>query len=183
MPELITERLRLRRWSDDDVKAMTAINSDPEVMRWISDGSLSDSRRTAASIARYERSWDQNGFGLFAVELRASGQLAGFTGLAIPEFLPQILPAVEIGWRLGRQFWGAGLATEAARAVLAFGFEQRDLDRVVSIYQPDNTASGRIMRKLGMRLIDETVDPTCQRQVQVLAITAEDFRTGSTGNS
>ena len=76
MPELITERLRLRRWRAEDVEAMTAINSDPEVMRWISDGSLSDRDRTAASIARYERSWDQNGFGLFAVELRASGELA-----------------------------------------------------------------------------------------------------------
>jgi RimJ/RimL family protein N-acetyltransferase len=183
MPELITERLRLRRWSTEDVEAMTAINSDPEVMRWISDGSLSDRDRTAASIARCERSWDENGFGLFAVELRASGELTGFAGLAIPQFLPQILPAVEIGWRLGRQFWGAGLATEAARAALAFGFEQCDLDRVVSIYQRDNLASGNIMRKLGMRLIEETVDPTCQRRVLVLAITAEDFRAGSAGHS
>jgi RimJ/RimL family protein N-acetyltransferase len=183
MPELITERLRLRRWSSDDVPAMTAINSDPDVMRWISDGWLSDSHRTAASIARYEASWEVNGFGLFAVELRASGELAGFTGLAVPEFLPQILPAVEIGWRLGRQFWGSGIATEAARAALAFGFEQCDLDRVVSIYQPDNVASGRIMRKLGMRLADETIDPTCQRPVHVLAITADEFRASSKGHS
>jgi RimJ/RimL family protein N-acetyltransferase len=183
MPELITERLRLRRWSSDDVPAMTAINSDPEVMRWISDGSLSDSHRTAASIARYEVSWDVNGFGLFAVELRTSGELAGFTGLAIPEFLPQILPAVEIGWRLGRQFWGSGLATEAARAALAFGFEQCHLERVVSIYQPANVASGSIMRKLGMRLADETVDPTCQRPVHVLAITADEFRASITAHS
>ncbi len=179
MPELFTERLVLRRWRPDDVQQMTAINSDPEVMRWISDGSLSDSAKTAASIARYERSWDENGFGLFAVELRASGKLAGFTGLAIPEFLPQILPAVEIGWRLGRQFWGVGLATEAARAALAFGFEQCDLDRVVSIYQPDNVASGSIMRKLGMSLAEETIDPTCQRSVQVMAISAGDHARGT----
>jgi len=183
VPELITERLRLRRWSAGDVETMSAINSDPEVMRWISGGSVPDRQRTAASIARYERCWDEYGFGLFAVELRANGEFAGFTGLAIPEFLPQILSAVEIGWRLGRQFWGLGLATEAARAALAFGFEQCNLDRVVSIYQPDNVASGNIMRKLGMRLIEDTVDPTCQRRVHVLAITAEDFRSASTGHS
>jgi RimJ/RimL family protein N-acetyltransferase len=106
---------------------MSAINADPQVMRWIGDGSIRDERQTKAGIGACEREWDRHGFGLFALELRATGELIGFTGLAVPEFLPEVMPAVEIGWRLGRPFWGQGLATEAARAALRFGLIDRGL--------------------------------------------------------
>ena len=69
----------------------------------------------------------QHGFGMFALELRATGELIGFTGLAVPQFLPEVMPAVEIGWRLGRAFWRRGLTTEAAAAALRFGLIDRDL--------------------------------------------------------
>ncbi|GAA1797907.1 GNAT family N-acetyltransferase [Planosporangium flavigriseum] len=94
---LETSRLVLRRWRADDVAVMAAINADPEVMRWIGDGSVSTIERTAAGVAACERHWEEHGFGLFAVEVRDTGELAGFTGLATPEFLPEIMPAVEIG--------------------------------------------------------------------------------------
>jgi RimJ/RimL family protein N-acetyltransferase len=177
MNGLQTPRLLLRRWREDDIAPMAAINADPEVMRWIADGATADYERTAAAIAACERSWEERGFGLFAVEIRATGDLAGFTGLAIPTFLPEILPAVEIGWRLGRQYWGQGLATEAARAVLHFAFADRGLDRVVSIHQVGNDASARIMQKLGMRLDRQTINPSSGRPARVYAITRPEYDT------
>jgi RimJ/RimL family protein N-acetyltransferase len=167
---LTTSRLLLRRWRDDDVSAMAAINADPEVMRWIGDGTVADHEATAAATARVERHWEEHGFGLFAVEIRATGELAGFTGLNIPRSLPEIMPAVEIGWRLGRSHWGRGLATEAARAALDFGFTDRGLDRIVAIHQVGNDASERIMRKLGMHPDREITDGRGKR-VRVHAIT------------
>ncbi len=174
-----TPRLVLRRWRDDDIAPMTAINADPQVMRWIGDGSTRDEQRTRAGITACEHEWDTKGFGLFAVEVRATGELAGFTGLSVPDFLPEVMPAVEIGWRLGRQFWGQGIATEAARAALRFGLVHCELERIVSIAQVGNSASERIMAKLGMHLERETVDPTCGRPVRVHEITRADYVSGS----
>ena len=176
-----TPRLMLRRWREDDVAPMSAINADPQVMRWIGDGSIRDERQTKAGIEACEREWDRHGFGLFALELRATGELIGFTGLAVPEFLPEVMPAVEIGWRLGCPFWGQGLATEAARAALRFGLIDRGLDRIVSMAQAGNDASERIMGKLGMGLERETVDPTCNRPVRVYAITKADYVSAGQG--
>ncbi|MFD7707059.1 GNAT family N-acetyltransferase [Streptomyces sp. NPDC059785] len=159
MTEIHTPRLLLRRWTDDDLVPLAEIHADPAVMRWIGDGSVRDLERTAADIERWEEEWDEEGFGLFAVELLGSGELAGFTGLSVPEFLPEVLPAVEIGWRLGRQFWGQGYASEAAHAALEFALQDRGLDRVVSIARVGNNASVNVMRKLGMTLERETVHP------------------------
>ncbi len=150
---------------------MSVINADPEVMRWIGAGSVRDERQTRAGIEAWEREWDRHGFGLFALELRTTSELIGFTGLAVPEFLPEVMPAVEIGWRLARPLWGRGLATEAARAAVRFGLLDRSLERIVSIAQVGNDASERIMDKLGMVPERETVDPTCGRPVRVHAIT------------
>ncbi|MEU4209484.1 GNAT family N-acetyltransferase [Streptomyces sp. NPDC026206] len=156
---LRTPRLTLRRWREDDIAPMAAINADPEVMRWIGDGSVCDRRQTEDRIASWEREWEERGVGLFAVECRHSRRLAGFAGLSEPAFLPEILPAVEIGWRLGRPFWGQGLATEAARAVLDFALRDRGLARVVSVHAVGNTAAEGVVRKLGMRRERETTHP------------------------
>jgi RimJ/RimL family protein N-acetyltransferase len=120
-------------------------------------------------MAMWERGWDSEGFGLFAVEVRATGELAGFTGLSVPHYLPEVLPAVEIGWRLGRSFWGRGLATEAARAALDFGLTDRGLERIISVVQVGNDASERVMNKLGMRVERGTLDPNCGRALRIHA--------------
>jgi RimJ/RimL family protein N-acetyltransferase len=166
-----TPRLVLRRWGSGDVTPMSAINADPEVMRWIGDGSVRTEQQTRAAIEAIEHEWDSHGFGLFAVEVRATGELAGFTGLSVPDFLPEVMPAVEIGWRLGQAFWGQGIATEAARAALGFGLADRGLERIISIIQTGNNASERIAAKLNMHLERETVAPTCRRPVRVYEIT------------
>ncbi|MFF2848134.1 GNAT family N-acetyltransferase [Streptomyces sp. NPDC058001] len=172
---ITTSRLTLRRWRHEDIAPLATISGDPEVMRWIGDGSVRSLDGTRAAVEAMERAWDGQGFGLFAVELRESGELVGFTGFSVPEYLPELLPSVEIGWRLGRAYWGQGLATEAALAALRFGLKDRDLDRIVSVAQTGNDASERIMTKLGMRLDRELVDPSCGRPVRVYAVTRAEF--------
>jgi RimJ/RimL family protein N-acetyltransferase len=170
-PRIETDRLVLRRWDlQADLDAYAAICADPEVMRYIGDGRVATRDETAAKLEQFEQAWDDNGFGLFALERRDTGELIGNTGLAVPDFLPEILPAVEIGWRLARSQWRQGFATEAARAALAFGWEPVGLDRVVSVHVVGNDASGNVMQKLGMHLDRETVHPTNGRAVRVYAI-------------
>ncbi|MCT9093117.1 GNAT family N-acetyltransferase [Streptomyces sp. ASQP_92] len=159
MTEIRTPRLLLRRWTDDDLVPMADINADPEVMRWIGDGSVRDLEQTAEDIENWEEEWDEEGFGLFAVELLASGELIGFAGLSVPEFQPAGVPGVQITWRLARQFWGQGYASEAAHATLEFALQDRGLDGVISITHLSNTASENVSRKLGMDLVSEMRHP------------------------
>ncbi|MGW3626239.1 GNAT family N-acetyltransferase [Streptomyces sp. NPDC000880] len=176
MTEIQTPRLLLRRWHDDDLVPMAEINADPEVMRWIDDGSVRDLEQTAEAIERWEEEWDEEGFGLFAVELLASGEMAGFVGLSVPLFLPEVLPAVEIGWRLGRPFWGQGYASEAAQASLEFALQDRGLDRVISIARVGNDASENVMRKLGMVPERQTSHPVYGFPLQVYAIDLTEYQ-------
>jgi RimJ/RimL family protein N-acetyltransferase len=167
---LETSRLLLRRWRSTDLEPFAAVTAQPEVMRYIHDGSTLDRAATAERLAAYRQHWDEHGFGLYAVEIKETGELAGFTGLAVPAFLPEIMPAVEIGWRLGRAHWGRGLATEAARRVVTHARAGLGLRRLVSIHVVGNDASARVMVKLGMTLERETVQPGTGRPVRVYAM-------------
>ncbi|THV41956.1 GNAT family N-acetyltransferase [Glycomyces buryatensis] len=157
--QLKTERLILRPFTEGDAEPFAAINADPEVMRYIGNGQPRDLERTREGIEKSVRDWDEQGWGTFAVEETATGELVGFAALAVPTFLPEILPAVEVGWRFKRDRWGRGYAPEAARAAIAFGFEEVGLDRVVSCIHSDNAASIRVAEKLGMTLERRTVVP------------------------
>ncbi|QMU78467.1 GNAT family N-acetyltransferase [Streptacidiphilus sp. PB12-B1b] len=176
MIRIETPRLVLRRWSDEDVHPFARINADPEVMRWIGDGSVRDEEQARRLVEQVEGLWEAEGYGLFAVELRETGEFAGFAGLAVPHFLPEVLPAVEIGWRLARPLWGRGLATEAARAALRYAFTDGGLERIVSICQIGNTASERIMVRLGMRPDRDTVRPGTDRPTRVYAMTRAQYQ-------
>ncbi len=165
--EITTERLRLRGWKPEDHAPFAAICGDAEVMRHIGNGATRTPAEAARSIRSFEHEWGARGFGLFAVERRRTGELIGFAGLSWPDFLPEILPAVEIGWRFSRASWGRGYATEAASAALSFGVHDLSLTDIVSVHQVANQASARIMRKLGMVFDRRTVDPTCGREVGV----------------
>ena len=173
MVELRTERLLLRQWRDDDLDALAPMYADPEVMRYIRDGSVQSREQTAEHLARMRRHWDEHGFGLFAAELVETGELTGWAGLAVPHFLPEVMPAVEIGWRLGRSFWGAGLATEGARAALRFGLVDCGLERLVSIRQVENVRSARVMEKLGLTFDRRTTVRGNGQLVDVYAISRE----------
>ncbi|MFE9798568.1 GNAT family N-acetyltransferase [Streptomyces goshikiensis] len=175
MTEIRTPRLLLRRWSDDDLVPLSEINADPEVMRWIGDGSTLDLDGTAEDIERFEDEWDEEGFGPFAVELLASGELIGVVGLSVPEWLPEVLPAVEITWRLGRSYWGQGYASEAAQATLEFALQDRGLDRVIAINRAGNDDSENVIRKLGMEPDRDTIDPEHGHLLQVHTIDLTEY--------
>lgn len=166
-----TDRLVLRRWRVGDAAAFAAINADPAVMRHIGHGYVLGRALSDELIARFEREWDQRGFGLWAVAPREDPErLLGFCGLTVPMFLPSVLPTVEVGWRLSREAWGRGYATEAARSALAFAFEERDMAEVITIIDPRNERSLRVAEKLGMQERPGRVHPSTRRRLRVLAI-------------
>ncbi len=147
-PVLETERLLLRRWRAEDLDPLAEMNADPEVMEHF-PATLSRAE-TALLLARLEAGFERDGYGFWAVELRANGALAGFVGLApVPADIP-FAPAVEVGWRLGRAYWGKGLAHEGAQAALAYGFGTLGLEEIVAYTAATNERSRRLMERLGM---------------------------------
>ena len=145
---LTTERLLLRRWRDSDRLPFQKINADPRVMKFM-PGFLAP-EVSDKLINRIEEHFDRHGFGLFAAELLAERKLIGFIGLSVPPLEAPFMPAVEIGWRLAFDSWGRGLATEGARAVVHYSFENLSLTSLVSFTVPENLRSRRVMQKLGM---------------------------------
>jgi RimJ/RimL family protein N-acetyltransferase len=166
-----TRRLLLRRWRPEDAAPFAEMNADPEVMRFIGDGRPLARDASDAFLARVEEEWEERGHGLWAVEERgAPGRLLGFCGLAVPMFLPQVLPAVEVGWRLRRDAWGRGLATEAARAAVAWGFEVLGLAEILTIVHPENARSLRVAERLGMTARPDRLHPVTRVRLRVLGL-------------
>ncbi|WP_322787772.1 GNAT family N-acetyltransferase [Hamadaea tsunoensis] len=146
-----TERLVLRDWLPTDHEPWAAMNADPAVREFL--GPPITREQADASIAYFQEALDRNGYGFWAVEVRGTGEFIGFTGLDdVDDFMP--FTGVEIGWRLARSAWGRGYATEAARAVLAYGFETLRLPEIFAITTTTNVRSQAVMRRLGM-----TTDP------------------------
>ena len=148
IPQLTTERLLLRGWRASDREPFAAMNADPEVMRHF-PGVL-DRAESDALVDRIGDHWRREGVGLWAVERNEDGRLLGFTGLSRMVFEAPFTPAIEVGWRLAREAWGQGYATEAARASLEYGFRELGLEEIVSFTVPANTRSRAVMERLGM---------------------------------
>jgi ribosomal-protein-alanine N-acetyltransferase len=145
---LHTGRLTLRSWEDRDRAPFAALSADAVVMQYLTP--LPTPEAANAWIDRQRAQFAQYGFGYWAVELRETGQLVGAVGLSRPSYQAHFTPAVGVGWRLARPFWGCGYASEAAEAALQFGFEQLGLDEIVAITIPANLRSKQVMRRLGM---------------------------------
>ena len=158
-PVITTDRLTLRGWDDEDLDAYATLCADPQVMRYIGRGDPQSRDQAATAMATFRAGWSERGFDLWCVTHRGEDTCIGFVGLHVPDFLPEILPAVEIGWRLARAAWRHGYATEAAVAARDFALGDVGLDRLVSIAHPDNRASTRVMRKLGMTFERATMHP------------------------
>lgn len=147
-PVLTTERLLLRRWSDGDREPFARMNVDPLVMEHFPRPLTRQD--SDALVDRIETSFEENGFGLWAVEVQQSGEFIGFTGLVLQTFEAHFTPAVEVGWRLAAAAWGHGYATEAAVATLDHAFGPLALEQVVSMTATTNLRSTRLMERLGM---------------------------------
>jgi RimJ/RimL family protein N-acetyltransferase len=142
-----TERLILRPWSDADREPLSRITADPRVMEFFPTVLTREESDTL--IDRCDAHYREHGFTYFAAELRATGELIGFIGIARTP-LPHLAPLVEIGWRLAFEHWNRGLATEGARAALRYGFERLNLPEIVAFTATGNVRSRRVMEKLGM---------------------------------
>lgn len=145
---LRTDRLVLRTWRVEDREPFARMNADPEVMEFFVSPMAPE--ESDAFVDRIEADFAQRGFGLWAVEEIASGMFIGVAGLIHQTFEAPFTPAFEIGYRLARQSWGQGYATEAAREALRYGFEQVGLTEVVSMTATGNLRSRAVLRKLGM---------------------------------
>ena len=143
---LDTDRLVLRPFLLSDFDAFAAIAADPETTRFI--GGVRDRVEAWRWMAATMGHWWLRGFGVWAVEERQSGQLIGRVGLQQPEGWPE----VEVAWLIARSHWGRGYATEAARAAIAYGFEQLHLDHIISLISQENVASVRVAEKAGEAL-------------------------------
>ena len=147
-PELVTERLILRRWRDEDREPFAALNGDPVVMEHF-PARLSRTE-SDAFVDRIEEKFDANGYGLWAVEAKDTGEFIGFVGLNPVPFEAHFTPALEVGWRLARAAWGNGYASEGGRASLQFAFATVGVREVVSFTSTTNVRSQAVMRRLGM---------------------------------
>jgi RimJ/RimL family protein N-acetyltransferase len=152
---LETERLVLRRWTEKDLEPFAAMNADPAVMEFLA--APLTRAQSEAFVDRIERTFDERGFGLWALERKDTGDFVGFTGLfPVRADIPP-KGEIEVGWRLARPAWGHGFASEAARAACAFGFGPAGLDAIMSMTAAVNVRSRAVMERIGMTY-DESSD-------------------------
>ena len=146
---LETPRLRLRQWRDSDVDPFAEMGRDAQVMACLPRLYTRDEAQ-----AIFERNRDfieERGYGFWALEEIGGAPFIGFVGIKDVLFDAPFTPAVEIGWRLARAYWGKGYASEAARAALAYGFEELGLDEIVAFLLAENQRSAHVCERLGMR--------------------------------
>ncbi len=146
-PEISTPRLRLRRLRDGDLDAFVALNADPLVMEFFPRPWSREESHDA--FQRVQEGFTERGFGVYTAEV--SGDFAGVVGLSVPTFQAPFIPCVEILWRLFPQFWGKGLASEAAGAVLQMAFHTLELQEVVAFTAAIHEKSIRVMERIGMK--------------------------------
>lgn len=150
MPTFVlkTPRMILRPWRDKDYAPYAALNADPEVRRyWAATLTMEESDTQAAE---FQKHIEEHGFGFWAAEAPGLARFIGFIGLKHVEPDLPFAPAVEAGWRLARNYWGRGYATEGARASLADGFGRLGLKEIVAYTVAFNAPSRRVMERIGM---------------------------------
>jgi RimJ/RimL family protein N-acetyltransferase len=148
IPSIETARLLLRRFTLADLdEYVQLIFADADVMRYLPRRDLPPRARAERTIAAFDNHWSQRGYGVWAVTDKITGQLMGHCGL---NFVPEA-GEIEVLYALRKDRWGQGLATEAARASVRFGFEQADLARLIALAVPENIASRRVMEHLGFQ--------------------------------
>ncbi|MGZ5032138.1 MAG: GNAT family N-acetyltransferase [Usitatibacter sp.] len=149
---LETERLLLRPFRGSDLDAYAVMSADAEVMKYIGTGVTLNRNEAWRSIAAMLGHWQLLGYGMWALELRETGELIGRAGFLDPPGWP----GFELGWLLGRNHWGKGYAIEAASAALRYAFEVLKRDRVISLIRPGNVRSIRVAEALGEKRVGET---------------------------
>lgn len=152
-----SERLGFRNWIAKDLEPMAALNADAAVMEFFP--STQSKQETVAFIERMQNLFARKGHCYFAVERKIDEKFIGFIGLGEQTFESDFTPCIDIGWRLTKEYWGKGYATEGAKKCLEFGFHQLKLDEIHSIASKVNIKSINVMQKIGMQLESEFFHP------------------------
>ncbi len=164
-PSIETRRLTLRPFTLDDLDRLAAILADPDVTRYLPGGNPRTREQTEKTLRFIIGHWEQHGFGWWAVTDKASQKLIGWCGLKFIDTTNE----VEVLYLFARPHWGQGYATEAATASLRYGFEELELERIMALAVPENTASRCVMEKLGMRYVKTAVYYNLDLAVYALA--------------
>ena len=146
---LETDRLYLRQWEETDFELFAEMNSDRDIMEYFPK--LFSVEKSDAMALRFQALIEEKGWGFWAASLKDNNMFIGFVGLHEPQYDCPCNPCVEIGWRLRKEFWGYGYATEAANASLKFAFEELKLKEVVAITSCINRRSQLVMERLNMK--------------------------------
>jgi RimJ/RimL family protein N-acetyltransferase len=170
--DVTTPRLLLRRFHPADLDELAAVFAREEVWRFPYGRGLTR-EETQRFLDLQLREWEQHGFGCWTARLLDGGDLIGYVGLSVPLFLPEILPAVEVGWRFSPDAWGRGYASEGAIAALDEGFSTLGLDRICSVPQAENPPSARVAERLGMRLLRRVTIPANERRGELTGLLYE----------
>ncbi len=149
MPQIETERLLLRRFTLDDLDALTLIRGDPDVMEYIGSGHPQTREQVQAILNLSILDWEKHGFGRWAVIYKEDKKLIGWCGL---KFLDKT-SEIEIGCGIARLYWGKGIGTEAMAASIKHGFEELNVKCIAGVAMPENAGSRRMMEKVGMRYV------------------------------
>lgn len=147
---LETDRLILRQWQEKDLLPFAELNADPEIMKYFPKAL---SRQESDNVVLRFRAMIvlNQGWGFWAVEMKATGEFVGSVGLAHQPDRFDFSPCTEIGWRINKNFWGQGIAKEAAEASLDYAFKVLHLREIVSFTSIHNTPSENLMKRLGMQ--------------------------------
>ena len=147
IPSIETERLRLRPFRDEDAVALHRIVSAEGMLKYFPGPPIPSLEKSERLVRHQIEQWTTVGYAWWAVELKATGKLAGWNGL---QYLPDT-NETEIGFLIDRMLWGRGLTTEAARIGLQYGFRELAMGEIIALAHPDNGASRRVIEKLGMQ--------------------------------
>jgi RimJ/RimL family protein N-acetyltransferase len=173
-----TERMHLRAFKSSDLDGLARVFEKREVWQF-PYGRGFTREETEYFLKLQQREWDEFGFGCWLATLRETGEVIGYVGLSVPQFLPEILPAVEVGWRFDPAQWGKGLATEGATAGLREGFTHLGLSTVCSLPQSVNPPSFRVCERIGMTFERTIMCPPTDRrggvEARLYTMTAEDW--------
>jgi len=143
-----SQRLGFRNWTDNDLKDLEEINSDPEVMEFFPN--ILSKKETEDLLQRLIKHYEDRKYTYFATEILETGELIGFIGLAYQTYKTEFTPATDIGWRLKKSAWGKGYATEGAKRCLEYAFNELKMNKIFSICTLNNSKSENVMKKIGM---------------------------------
>lgn len=152
IPSIKTKRLILRAFEENDAEPLYHILAQEDVLRYFPNPAPPSKEKTIGLVRKQLEQWEQYGYAWWAVTLPSNPDLLGWCGL---QFLPET-GETEVGYLLGKPWWGKGYATEAASASIGFAFNDLDMEQIIALVHPENQASIHVIEKIGMHFVDAT---------------------------